>query len=100
EFYQLRRPRAFDKGTALVYERTITGGQLMLTPDPLQSPGTPLAAPIEVVDAPEEAALQFTPPVGGLSEYNFFFNKLVTQGTVKRWELFGASVGPTGSTSA
>jgi hypothetical protein len=92
----LKNPRAFDDTGKLLYERNLFGGQIWLTPDPMQTPGAPLPIPIDTAGFSESGALTFRPKAGPLASFNFFFDAEVERGTERVRELFGGTINSEG----
>jgi hypothetical protein len=89
----LRYPRAFDETAKLLYERDLFGGQIWLSPDMLQTPGSPLPIPVDVPNVTEAGALKFEPRIAPLAGFNFFYFAEVNHGDERSpFELFGATI--------
>ncbi|HMJ14574.1 MAG TPA: hypothetical protein VK524_24350, partial [Polyangiaceae bacterium] len=95
----LRFPRAFATGSQLIYTRDYFGGQMWLSEDFSQNTGAPLASPLDAPGLHESAPLKIGWPLtGALAGLNFFFDrKESADGGSSRVDLFGASIGPSGT---
>jgi hypothetical protein len=97
----LRFPRAFDRGTKLLYERAYFGANsIWLTGDYEQNEGAPIGFPIDGA-GPEGGPLAVTGLTGVLSEFNFFFTRNLADGGLTNGnQLFGARIDAAGMGSS